>query len=130
MCFPVSSAACRIELRTLSYGEMVMTEDSHNDAGLVLVLSGSLELSQCNNSAGGGSGNSGDPSSVGYGAGFGGGFGGAHGYQQHHYGSYHQQEQQRQSAESAERVLYTAYRVRQLLTLTHWATQVTLMTLS
>ncbi len=33
-----------------------MTEDSHNDAGLVFVLSGSLELSQCTEEGGGGGG--------------------------------------------------------------------------
>lgn len=36
----------RIELRTLSDGDVIMTEDSHNDAALVYIVSGSLVMSQ------------------------------------------------------------------------------------
>ena len=39
----------RIEIRTLRSGEVIMTEDSHSDAGLVFILSGSLLMSQKNN---------------------------------------------------------------------------------
>ena len=39
----------RIEIRTLLSGEVIMTEDSHSDAGLVFILSGSLLMSQKNN---------------------------------------------------------------------------------
>lgn len=37
---------CRIEIRTLEPGHVIMTEDSHNDAALVYILSGSLIMSQ------------------------------------------------------------------------------------
>eukprot|EP00095_Tigriopus_kingsejongensis_P004400 maker-scaffold93_size381549-snap-gene-2.23 protein:Tk04400 transcript:maker-scaffold93_size381549-snap-gene-2.23-mRNA-1 annotation:"neuropathy target esterase sws isoform x4" len=36
----------RIEIRTLETGHVIMTEDSHNDAALVFILSGSLLMSQ------------------------------------------------------------------------------------
>lgn len=36
----------RIEIRTLEPGHVIMTEDSHNDAALVYILSGSLIMSQ------------------------------------------------------------------------------------
>jgi lysophospholipid hydrolase len=36
----------RIEIRLLSPGDVIMTEDSHNDAALIHILSGSLNLSQ------------------------------------------------------------------------------------
>ena len=44
--------ACRLALRTLSAGDVIMAEDAHNDAGLVFVISGALELSQCNGGSG------------------------------------------------------------------------------
>ena len=71
----------RISLRTVSCGEVLMVEDVHNEAGLVFVLSGALELSQCNSWKGGGAVEGGE-----------------------FYGSDHT---------GIERVLYTAYRVRQ-----------------
>ena len=40
---------CRIEIRTLLSGEVIMTEDSHSDAGLIFIISGSLIMSQKNN---------------------------------------------------------------------------------
>ena len=39
----------RIEIRTLLSGEVIMTEDSHSDAGLIFIISGSLVMSQKNN---------------------------------------------------------------------------------
>ena len=35
-----------IEIRSLNMGDVIMTEDSHNDAALVYILTGCLELSQ------------------------------------------------------------------------------------
>ena len=39
----------RIEIRTLLSGEVLMTENSHSDAGLIFIICGSLIMSQKNN---------------------------------------------------------------------------------
>ncbi len=43
---------CRLILRTLPEGSVIMTEDCHEDAALVYILSGSLVTSQSNDGDG------------------------------------------------------------------------------
>lgn len=80
-----------------------MTEDSHNDAGLVYVLSGSLELSQCASQAAGSEGTTHARQDTLY---------HAQQQQQHFVGHSHSRGQQQQQQQQEERTLYTAYRVR------------------